>query len=693
MFTLDNATPRIFIVDDDASQIVLLNETLKSLGQVLFEQDSRAAFDRIRETRPDVVLLDIEMPELNGFEVLEQLKADEQTRHLPVMFITGHDTVEEQLRCLRAGAVDFIVKPLQPEVVAVRVRTHLTLRARERRLNDLYRHARVTLASIGDAVITTNVTGEVTFMNPMAESLTGINLDKAKGRSIEEIMPLRIGENGPLHVNPIRLAIEGRRMVGMALNCQMQRQTGHWVPVEDSAAPLISETDEVIGSVIVFHEMDEARAMMLKMTHTLQYDQLTNLPNRFLFLDYLKTEIARSQKNEEKLGLIALDINQFKLINEELGFDFGDALLQKVAKRIQGQLHQHEVLSRHHSDQFMVMVPETVQPSDLAVLAEAIKDSVMQLAQLHTELNNFSVCLGISVFPDDAADPETLLLHADEAVYRAKHESALGGVCFFSEEMESGFTSRRLCFTRIKSAIANQGVVVLYQPQINPVSGDVEAVEALMRLRDDDGQLVSPVQFIGLAEETRLIIPLGEQMIRIALDQLGRWCDDGLHIRMCINISPVQFLDAHFLAAILKAIEACGVDPKLVELEVTESLMMKHLDSVRSDMQKLRALGVSISIDDFGTGFSSLSYLRELPVDVLKIDKAFVDPLRGDPSDDVLVRTVATLAKSIGVLSVAEGVETEEQARHLKDLGVSLLQGYHFSRPVPADQLNTRYSL
>jgi diguanylate cyclase (GGDEF)-like protein/PAS domain S-box-containing protein len=693
MFSRTNTQSRILLVDDDANQITLLNNALKDIGQVFFEQKGCSAVEQAIKTHADIILLDIEMPDLNGHQVLAQLKEHPETCDIPIIFITSHDSAEDQLRCLEEGAVDFIAKPLQPNIVAARVNTHLTLRNKERELLEVYRHAQVTLNSIGDAVITTDQDCNVTFMNPTAELMTGITLHDAQGRPIEEIMPLRIGDDGPIHINPMRICIKENRVAGMALNCQMMKQNGRWIAVEDSAAPLISESGQVTGAVIVFDDINESRAMALKMSHTLQYDQLTSLPNRFLLMERLNAEMARSQKNSTHLGLILFNIDRFKLINEEFGFEFGDALLKKIAQRIKAQLPNNETLSRHNADEFMLLVPDLEHPSDLANLAVTIKEQVMQLTALWPEIHNFSMSMGLSVYPNDSLDAQSLMLHADAALLRAKTDSSHEGLCFYSEEMELHFLSRRQRYTQLTSAIANQNIVALYQPMINPNTGDLEAVEALMRIKDEDGSLIPPIEFIPLAEETRLIIPLGERMIQLAFTELKHWSDRGRHIRMCLNVSPVQFLDPHFMPFLLDAIDQYKVNPALVELEVTESLMLQNLEQVTRDMQQLRALGISISIDDFGTGFSCLGYLKDLPVDVLKIDRSFIAQLNTQEPDAILVKTITTLAQSMKLKSVAEGIESLDQVQQLQGLGVSLLQGYYFSRPIPANEIKENYPL
>ncbi|MCH1930036.1 EAL domain-containing protein [Shewanella sp. A25] len=693
MFSVSGSTPRILLIDDDAVQIKLLNQVLKAIGQVYFEQNSHDALAQAVNIKPDIILLDIQMPGLNGYQVLAQIKATPAIQNTPVIFITSQDSIADQLRCLQDGAVDFIAKPLHPAVVAARVQTQLMIRNQARQLIDIYRHAQVTLDSIGDAVITTDKHCAITYMNPAAELLIGMTFNDAKAKSIEEVMPLRIGDDGPTHTNPVRIAIDEQRVVGMALNCKLHNQAGHWISVEDSAAPLISESGEVIGGVIVFDDINESRAMALKMSHTLQHDQLTNLPNRFLLMEHLSTEMQKTDRNDKKLGLILLNINRFKLINEDFGFDFGDEVLKKIACRIKGLLQHGEIVSRHNADEFMILVPEIDHPSDLANFALALKENIAQFARLHPEINNFSISMGLSIYPEDATNAQNLMLHADAALHRAKRDARHDGICFYSDEMESYHISRRARYIQLKNAITHRQVIALYQPMVNATTGKVEAVEALMRIQDNDGNLVPPIEFISIAEETRLIIPLGEQMVHIALAQLRDWHEKGLNLRMCLNISPIQFLDPHFVPFFLSAIDRHRVKPDMLELEVTESLMLQNLQQVTRDMVQCRKLGISISIDDFGTGYSCLSYLKDLPVDVLKIDKSFVKALCDKNADHALVQTIAQLANGMGLKSVAEGVESALQVERLNEMGVTLLQGYYFSRPLPADAIKGEYPL
>ncbi|PKF63374.1 hypothetical protein CW745_00525 [Psychromonas sp. psych-6C06] len=693
MFSRINHVPKILLIDDDSEQIKILNQALNELGDVFFEQDSLNAFNMAMSCNPDLILLDIEMPSLNGYQVLEQLKANEKTCQIPVIFITAHSEVEHQLYCLANGAVDFIAKPLHPEVVVARVNTQLLAREREKQLIEWSQHAKTTLDCIGDGVITTDKLGIVTFINPAAELIIGVTNNNAIGHAIEQIMPLR-GLNDTLpQINPIRLAIADSRATCKSFNYQVMKKNGLWITIENNAAPLISKAGNVNGAVIVFDDIDEMHATAIKISHSLHYDELTNLPNRFMFMERLDAEIARCASSKHKLGLIMFDIDRFKLINEEFGFEFGDLVLKRIAQSLQSMLSKNEILSRHNADAFMVLQPGFEQPSDLANLAITIKKHLLTCSDIPSEINNLSMSIGLSIYPDDALDGQSLMLHADAALHRAKADPSHEGCCFYSEEMELVNISRRQRYMQLKKAMTDSNIVALYQPIVDAKSGQLKAVEALMRIRGDDGSLIAPSEFIPLAEETRLIIPLGKAMIELALTQLNAWSKQGLTIRMCLNISPVQFKDPKFIAFLINAIEQHGISSSLIELEVTESMMLEDQQKLIDDLQLLRSMGVSISIDDFGTGFSCLSYLNSLPVDVLKIDKSFVALLSAEQPSDILVKTIATLAQSMNFNSVAEGVESIEQACLLNQLGVTFLQGYLFSCPVVANEIKGHYKV
>ena len=682
------------MVDDDLQVINLLKVALQSVSQVFFTTDSAQAVAIARSAAPDLVLLDVEMPGLNGLEICRRLRADPQTSEIPVVFITSHDSVDQQLSCFEAGGADFVQKPFEPAVVRARAGVHWALRQKtleaereRRRVLEEKERLRVMLQSIGDAVITTDLEGRVTYMNPVAEAMTGYSEHQALNRPIELIMPLRTGATGAPQTNPVRLALSERRTVGMALDAQMCNSAGRWIDVEDSAAPLKDANQAVVGAVIVFHDVSEARAMAVKMTHLSHFDQLTNLPNRLLLLERLAHALSLAERFERRLGLMVINVDQFKLTNELHGYGVGDKVLKAIAENLEGALNNGETLSRSSGDEFFVLIPDAGSPESLGNLASALLLAGGQRIANDDVQHELSVSIGISVYPDDATEQEMLLRHAESAKVRAKRHGR-GYYRFFSQEMENALRGRYHTEQRIKKALAEDGVVVLYQPKIDAPSGRLDSVEALVRLRGDSGSLIAPADFISLAEDAHLILPLGQAIFRQACQQSRHWRDAGRPVKVGINVSPVQFLEPDFWPSFLAILKETGAQPADLEIEITESLLIDQSGVVSDKLSAIRAHGLTVAMDDFGTGYSSLAYLKSIPMDVLKIDGVFVRHMHRSAQDMALVETVIALAKCFNLTLVAECVETQQQVDTLVALGCHLMQGYFYSRPVSADHIS-----
>ena len=544
------------------------------------------------------------------------------------------------------------------------------------------------LQSIGDAVITTDLEGLVTYMNPVAEAMTGYSERQTLGRPIELIMPLRTGATHAPQTNPVRLALSERRTVGMALDAQMCTSAGRWIDVEDSAAPLMDAHQAVVGSVIVFHDVSEARAMAVKMTHLSHYDQLTNLPNRLLLLERLAHALSLAERFGRRLGLMVINVDQFKLTNELHGFGVGDKVLKSIAENLDSALNNGETLSRGSGDEFFVLIPDASSPESLGSLASALLLAGSQRILSDDLQHELSVSIGISVYPDDALQQEVLLRHAESAKFRAKSEGR-GNYRFFSQETENVLRGRYHTEKMIKSSLAENGVVVLYQPKIDAVTGQLDSVEALVRLRPGGGPLILPGDFISLAEETHLIVPLGQAVFRHACQQSRLWRDAGRPVKVGVNVSTVQFMEPDFWPSFLAILDETGAHSADLEIEITESLLIDQSGVVSDKLSAIRAHGLTVAMDDFGTGYSSLSYLKSIPMDVLKIDGVFVRQMHRSAQDMALVETVIALAKSFSLSLVAECVETQYQVDTLVNLGCLVMQGYLYSRPVKAEEIRT----
>tara|TARA_R110002126_G_scaffold75469_21_gene188395 strand:+ start:6621 stop:8738 length:2118 start_codon:yes stop_codon:yes gene_type:complete len=682
----------LLIVDDQPANIALLSEMLHGLAEIYFVDDSTKAFNRALELQPDIILLDIEMPVMSGFEVCKLLKNDPVTTSISVIFISAHTEAEFEFNSLAYGAVDFIGRPLNRAICRLRVQNHLLLQQQAKALQQSRKHIaaekqrlQVTLNCIGDAVIATDTDAIITFMNPIAESMTGWQQSHALGKSITEVMLLRDVESKQPSTNPIILALREQRIVAMALDCELvNRNTLLAAAVEDSAAPIFDVDGIMLGAIIVFHDVGEAKALATKMSFLANHDQLTGLPNRILLHDRLEQACRMAMMIDRKVGLILLDIDQFKYLNDSLGHQLGDELLQLLVKRLQSILEPEHTLARIGGDEFVLIFPDISQVEQISNLAQSISRISRQPFEVNGKKYNMSLSMGISLYPSDAGGAETLLRHADVALFKAKQEGR-NRFCFFSDEMGQRMLQRHQREQSLREAIAADRIEVHLQPKISLADGVIIGAEALVRIRNKNGSLISPVDFIPLAEETGIIIPLGKIVLVKACQQNARWQKAGIKLPVSVNIAAAQFTDPSLLGLIEHLLQEHQLTPAMLELEVTETALISNPGQTAKTLSQFRAQGISIAIDDFGTGYSSLAYLKQFKVDVLKIDMSFVKDMLTDKNDYAIVKTIVLLGQSMQIALVAEGVETAEHEAALLELGCCYGQGYYYSKPLPAN--------
>lgn len=808
-----SADPVILIVDDSVTNVKVLSEAMRGIGEILFATDGKTALELVREHRPDVVLLDIEMPGMGGYDVCNAIKSDPLIADTSVIFATSHTDDESELRSLALGGVDFLEKPINAPIARARVQTHLQLQRRTRELavarrdlddmvehlpafvaywdaglinsfcNDTYgrwfgvparqmrgmhirdavgplnffaidkhiepvmagqspsfdltlegegnekiyaqaslvcreidgkvngflllitditarkmaeialydekERMRITLSSIGDAVLATDTFGNVTFLNPIAEKMTGWTTPEAVGMPIEIVMPLVDATDGHTTTNPIRLAFREKRVVGMAMNIALRTRDGRVLQVEDSAAPIRDQYGEITGAIIVFHDVSEARAMAIKMTHLANYDALTNLPNRILWHDRANQAMQAARRKGNHVGMVLLDIDNFKVVNDTHSHSIGDQILQQMARRLTEQLRSTDTVSRQGGDEFIILLPDMDETSQATEIAGKLLASMSQPFHVEGKWFDLSVSIGISLFPDDSADQDAMYRHADAAMYRAK-QGGKNRHEFFSSEIEKQMLDRHTLERELREALELDQFFVVYQAKVDVDTKEVVGVEALLRWKKSNGELVSPGSFIPIVEEMGLIVPIGRKVLMQACIDAKSWCDAGRPTTVSVNVSAVQFEQGSFVETVTEVLSLTGIDPRSVELEITESVLAKNYELAAGTLMGLKALGVGISIDDFGTGYSSLAYLKRFPVDVLKIDQSFVRDMLTDKSDAAIITAVIHLAQSLGLGLVAEGVEFEEQAVALRERGCRVMQGFLFSRPKPYEQMTKR---
>jgi len=562
--------------------------------------------------------------------------------------------------------------------------TDVTERKRaELALFDEKERIRIALNSIGDAVITTDEVGKVTFLNPIAETMTGWLNGEAVGMPIEQVMPLRDGPSRQAALNPVRLALSEGRTVGMALNCTLTHRNGQSFDVEDSCAPIRNHSGEIVGAIVVFHDVSEARAMAIKMTHLANHDALTDLPNRMLLQDRTEQALHQADRGDGKVAMLFLDLDHFKLINDSAGHQLGDRLLREVAKRLKEAIRIGDTISRQGGDEFIILCTEISDVAEASLLAERLLKAVNQPFLLNGERYDLTTSIGISIYPDDSLDSDSLFSHADAAMYQAKHEGR-GRVRYYSREIEDALYAKHMLERHMRLALEDGAFEVHYQPQVEGRTRLIAGVEALVRWRNAEGALISPAQFIPIAEETGLIVPLGRHILRQACLQAKAWYEAGFPISVAVNVSAKQIEEPSFADYVREVLSEVGVQPGLIELEITEGVLAKDVLRTLATIGELKALGLRIAIDDFGTGYSSLAYLKQFPLDVLKIDQSFVREMLADKSSAAIVAAVVNMAKALDLQLVAEGVETVDQEAHLLSLGCEIMQGYFYARPLPA---------
>jgi len=679
---------KILLVDDQASSLLVLRELLQDLATLYFATDGVQAIELAVLHRPELIILDIEMPGMDGLSVCRSLKSNPATQDIAVVFVTTHIDIEHEIASLNEGGIDFLRKPLHAVSSRMRIKNLLDLSRYSRQVAAEREWLRVTLDSIGDAVIATDLDGKISFMNPIAERMTGWLAKEARLRPIEEVMLLRDAHSLEPHWNPIYFALKEQRVVAMALNCQLVSRTGQLYQVEDSAAPIIDSNGHCIGSIVVFHDASESMALALKMSHLANHDPLTNLPNRVLLYDRIEQAIKKAEQLHHKSALLLIDLDHFKYVNDSIGHNLGDLLIKQASERLSSICDAGTTLARLGGDEFVMVLPELWSIEEIALFSSQVHSQFQQPFTLDEKKYQMTVSIGVSIYPDDAQTIEMVMRHADVAMFKAKSEGR-NRTSFFSDELEQQIIYRHQLELLLRDTLANRQLQVYYQPKLCLKTGQLLGAEALARMQNQQGQWVSPLEFIPLAEETGLIVELGLQVLRQACLDCLSWQQQGYQVPVSVNIAAAQFADPQLVKQIRDLLAELKLSAQLLELEVTESALMLDVSKTQNMLSQLRASGIRTSIDDFGTGYSSLSYLKKFQVDVLKIDKSFVQEMLTDRGDMEIVKAVISLAQSMNLQLIAEGIENEAQKDMLIKLGCEVGQGYLFSKPLSAANFRT----
>ena len=633
----------------------------------------------------DIIVLDLGLPDAQGVSAVRRTHA--AAPHIPLVVLTGLDDEVMAAKALQEGAQDYLIKgEIDTRSLLRSLRYAVERKNAEEALFVEKERAQVTLNSIGDGVICTDISGNITYLNLVAEKMTGWQLQEAAGRPMAEVFRILDATSRETIPNPMEMAVGENRTAHLPPNCVLLRRDGSEIPIEDSVSPIHDREGQVTGAVIVFSDVSAARAMTMQMAHSAQHDFLTGLPNRMLFNDRVSQAIILAPRHAKKVAVLFLDLDGFKHINDSLGHPIGDKLLQSIASRLVHCVRGSDTVSRQGGDEFVVLLFEVEHSEDAAITARKMLQTVAEPHSIDQHDLHVTTSIGLSVFPDDGHDAETLIKNADTAMYQAK-ENGRQSYQFFKPAMNVRAVERQSIEESLRRALEREEFALHYQPKVNLRTGKITGAEALIRWTHPARGPVSPAQFIPVAEDCGLIVPIGNWVLREACKQARAWQDAGLPLgTMAVNISAMEFRHDNFLESVFAILGETGLDPKSLELELTESVLMKRAESAASVLQTLKARGVQVAVDDFGTGYSSLSYLRKFPVDALKIDQSFVREITIVPDDTSIVTAIISMARSLKLRVVAEGVEKMEELEFLQAHQCEEAQGYYFSRPVLPEQ-------
>ncbi len=684
----------------DPSEILLINSSARVVrrARLALEDSGKGEFplqtvrslseglDKLKHGAFAAVLLGLSLDDSKGIATFDKLFTTFPT--LPILIVGGDNDEDLALQAVARGARDYLPTQRLDVYTLTRALNHAMAQQSSEDLLFLERdRAEVTLNSIGDAVLSTDISGHVTYLNLVAEIMTGWRRAEAVGQPLAVVFQIIDGLTRQKARNPMEMAVDENRTVGLTLNCLLIRRDGYESAIEDSAAPIHDRAGTIIGAVIVFHEVSAARAMSHQMTYSAQHDQVTNLPNRILLNDRIDRAIALAQRQRKQLAVIFLDLDHFKYVNDSMGHAVGDKLLQSVSKRLVETLRGSDTVSRQGGDEFVILITDINGTADAAASAKRLLRALSAPYAIEDMPLRISGSIGISIYPQDGADTETLIQNADTAMYRAK-ETGRNTFQFFQPEMNRRAIERQSLETSLRRALDENEFYLYYQPRVSLTTGKITGVEALVRWRQSDGETISPDSFIPAAEDSGLIIPIDRWVLREACRQSREWQDSGLPpVPMSVNVAAVEFHSESFVDGVRTTLAETGLDAQWLEFEITERVLMQDIETTKNILLELKAVGVRVAIDDFGTGYSSLSYLHRFPVDILKIDRSFISQITQDPADSRILEAILGIGKSLKLLVVAEGIETLSQQSYLWRHECAEAQGYLFSPPLPAERL------
>jgi len=694
------------VTDSQATNLVLLTiddeESVRSSLAAFFEDcgftviqacDGREGISKIHALHPDVVITDLRMPNVDGLEVVDAVRRLDD--NLPIIVLSGTGVLSDAIDALRRGAWDYLTKPVadlvELELVVARSIEraqlvqenrdyHLNLELQVRERTAQLRKLSTAVEQSANSVVITDVNGVIEYVNPKFTAVSGYSREEAIGQNPRMLKSDKQPDS--YYVDLWRTISSGREWQGEFCN-KTKDGRRYWELC--SIAPIKDESGAITSYVANKEDITGRKLHEEQLYYQANFDALTGLPNRHYFQKHLELQLDLLNRESQYLTLMVLDIDNLKYVNDTFGHEFGDLLLKEIARRLDTVCGQSSVVSRFVGDEFTVIPPLSTNADDARQRAEEIRGAMNNVFTVRGMEIIATASIGVVLYPEDGESVESLLKNGEAAMYQAKKEGK-NAICFYTRELNRQLDERFALEAKLHRAIDRGEFTLKYQPQIDLTDGSVVGAEALLRWTPTGEAAVPPALFVPILEESGMIVAVGEWVLWQACSQAVAWQKSGLpELRMSVNISALQFMRSDLDVAVKRVLEVTGLDPHRLCLELTESMVM--VDSART-LEKMTALaniGVILSLDDFGTGYSSLEYLGRLPINELKIDISFVRRMLTTRNDAAVVNTIIAMGQGLDMELVAEGVETEEQLAYLAERGCQVIQGYYFSKPLPAD--------
>ncbi|MES9861910.1 MAG: EAL domain-containing protein [Candidatus Thiodiazotropha sp. LLP2] len=690
---------RILIADDEPRARASLKELLRFSGhEITLAESGREAIELLDSSSFDLILLDLNMPDLNGHKVMEHISLE--SIDCDIIVISGEATFDHASLALRKGAQDFLRKPYEPAELLRTISNTLDRRRLQienkqisLRLNESESLHKFIVNNSPDMIYLLDQEGRFAFINERVETLLGYLPKEMIGQHFSKLVFEEDINQAHFTFNERRTGDRATRSTELRLNCKINEGPRYFesrtVPIELSSIGIYALDNDnqksFIGTYGVARDITERKQAEELIKYQLYHDLLTNLPNRTLFRDRLNMAMAQSKRSGKKLVVMYLDMDRFKIINDSLGHFVGDELLKLVGQRLRSELREADTLARVGGDEFNLLIPEINDVQEARNLAEKILRLTSEPFYIKSEEIFISFSIGISVYPGDGDTKDALIKNADIAMYKVKN-TGKNGYAFYSEQMKSHFSASLDIENGLRKAISTDELCLYYQPQYDMRENKIVGVEALVRWQHPVKGIIQPNEFINVAEESGLIIPLGEWVMRKACEDMQRWqTEENITLSLSVNISVQQLEMDQFVNKTLAIIKRHNLPRNVLELEITEHAIMQDMEKAIETLSRLSHKGIRIAIDDFGTGYSSLGYLQSLPINTLKMDRSFVEGIKSK-GDNSIVTAIISMARGLNLDLIAEGVESQTQIDQLNLAGCHLAQGFFYSHPLPENE-------